>query len=147
MGVLCDSGFFFCDIKQDQETQEWGMQRIDLKEMYLKDQSYSIVVEYDSDKFVAASLDSGLIIKFSRDLYDPTRLGPPDHTRYTLLEDPNEEGKTEIGNGYTDLQLIKGYDAHSFPYVLARSLYGIIAIDLKNDLIVPIVKLRPLDLR
>ena len=48
--------------------------------------------------------------------------------------------------GYTDLQLLKGYDPDGFPYAIAKGSSSIILIDLKNNQTLRLLRLKPMSL-
>ena len=49
-------------------------------------------------------------------------------------------------NGYSDLQLIKGFSHNEFPYALAKANSSIILIDLKRNEACNLIQTLPMEL-
>jgi len=61
-----------------------------------------------------------------------------------MIIDTSEEAVTNKEQGYTDLQLIRGYDPEEFPYCIARGVYGLVLLDLKRNKTFSLLRLRPM---
>lgn len=63
-----------------------------------------------------------------------------------IILDQSLEVRERMSQGYTDLQLMRGFDLKKFPYCIAKSLYGLVMIDLKNQITFPLLRTRAMQL-
>ena len=64
--ILADSGIFFIQAFMDPAKNEWTMPIVNPDEVYLRGQSYSLILEYEKDKFIVSSLTMPDFVKINR---------------------------------------------------------------------------------
>ena len=116
--MLTDSGLYFVEAFQDKNTQQWCVPTVSDSEVYLQNQRYTLIVEYERDKFLVASKQRPHFVKIDRTSNIVAR-----YSQYVIIEDPSLpiEGQIKQKQGYSDLQLMKGFDPDEFPYCIAMS--------------------------
>ena len=141
IGVLMDTGLLFIEAVQDSLTNTWALIRKNKQEIYCSRTQSTLMIEYEPQKFLLASLHASHFVLLNRNFGKP--IDPPG-SEYDVIVDDTTGGN--VKQGYHDLQILKGFDPQEYPYCIAKGYYGLILIDLKLRVSLPLLKLEPMQL-